>query len=73
MTDIDLSSSLLQRFADIVGDRYALRDQTDIAPYLIERRGLWHGRTPLVLRPGRKERRPDRLRTVALKDQTSPL
>ncbi len=55
MTDIDLSSSLLQRFADIVGDRYALRDQTDIAPYLIERRGLWHGRTPLVLRPGSVE------------------
>ena len=29
--------------------------QPDIAPYLIERRGLWHGATPLVLRPGSVE------------------
>jgi FAD/FMN-containing dehydrogenase len=50
-----LDSGLVARFATIVGDRYALRDQADIAPYLTERRGLWHGRTPLVLRPGSVE------------------
>ncbi|RUX52253.1 FAD-binding oxidoreductase, partial [Mesorhizobium sp. M7A.F.Ca.US.014.04.1.1] len=47
-----LDPALIDRFAAIVGDRYALRDQQDIAPYLIERRGLWHGATSLVLRPG---------------------
>ena len=47
-----LAPDLVQRFAAIVGDRYALTDPQDIAPYLVERRGLWHGRTSLVLRPG---------------------
>ncbi len=47
-----LDSALVARFAAIVGDRYALTNQADIAPYLAERRGLWHGATPLVLRPG---------------------
>ncbi|PBB87382.1 MULTISPECIES: FAD-binding oxidoreductase [unclassified Mesorhizobium] len=48
----DLDPSLVARFAAIVGDQYALRDQADIAPFITERRGLWHGRTSLVLRPG---------------------
>src|SRR5882757_1160298 len=48
----DLDPALIDRFAAIVGDKYALRDQADIAPYLSERRGLWHGTTSLVLRPG---------------------
>ncbi len=43
---------LLDRFADIVGDAHALRDPEDIAPYLIEPRERFFGRTPLVLRPG---------------------
>ncbi|MGP2491611.1 FAD-binding oxidoreductase [Mesorhizobium sp. PUT5] len=47
-----LDPGLVQRFAAIVGDKYALRDARDIAPYLSEPRGLWHGRTGLVLRPG---------------------
>lgn len=46
------TQSLLDRFAAIVGSAYALRDQTAIAPYLIEPREKFHGRTPLVLRPG---------------------
>jgi FAD/FMN-containing dehydrogenase len=45
-------SQLIDRFTDIVGPRYALRGANDIEPYLIERRDLFHGRTPLVLRPG---------------------
>lgn len=48
----DLDAALIDRFATIVGDKYALREQQDIAPFLTERRGLWHGRTALVLRPG---------------------
>src|SRR5690606_21992351 len=44
--------ALLDRFAAIVGERYALRSEADIAPFVTERRGLWPGITPLVLRPG---------------------
>src|SRR5262249_7577300 len=45
----------LARFAAIVGDKYALTDPRAIEPYLIEQRGLYHGRTPLVLLPGTVE------------------
>src|SRR5437660_1767342 len=47
-----LDSTVLARFAAIVGERYALSDPAVIAPYLTEERGLYHGRSPLVLRPG---------------------
>ncbi len=43
---------LLDRFAAIVGPTYSLRDAQAIQPYLIEPRDKFHGRTPLVLRPG---------------------
>jgi FAD/FMN-containing dehydrogenase len=53
---MDSSSSpdpvLLERFAAIVGERYALRSEADIVPYVNERRGLYPGRTALVLKPG---------------------
>lgn len=47
-----LDETLVRRFAGIVGDRYALTAEADTAPYAVERRGLFGGRTPLVLRPG---------------------
>jgi FAD/FMN-containing dehydrogenase len=47
-----LSPELIARFRGIVGDKYAVTDTADIAPYLTEERGLFHGRSPLVLRPG---------------------
>ncbi|MDE2469988.1 MAG: FAD-binding oxidoreductase [Bradyrhizobium sp.] len=47
-----LSSELIARFRAIVGDKYAVTDAADIAPYLTEERDLFHGRSPLVLRPG---------------------
>src|SRR6476659_1305633 len=47
-----LPPELLARFAAIVGPRYALTDANDIEPYMIEDRGLYHGRSPMVLRPG---------------------
>ncbi|PWW01821.1 4-phosphoerythronate dehydrogenase (FAD-dependent) [Hoeflea marina] len=49
MTHID--SALLARFAAIVGDRNALTRADDIAPHLVELRGLYKGESPLVLRP----------------------
>jgi FAD/FMN-containing dehydrogenase len=47
-----LSPELIARFRTIVGDKYAVTDTADIAPYVAEERGLFHGRSPLVLRPG---------------------
>src|SRR5713101_8298921 len=47
-----LSPALIARFAAIVGEKYAITDPVEQAPYLIEGRGLYRGSTPLVLRPG---------------------
>jgi D-lactate dehydrogenase (cytochrome) len=46
------SPDLLRRFATIVGEKYAITDPATLAPYLIEGRGLYHGRTSMMLRPG---------------------
>src|SRR6266436_3043074 len=43
---------LLARFAAIVGEKYAITDPQAQAPYLIEMRDMFHGHTPVVLRPG---------------------
>ncbi|AQZ50428.1 FAD-binding oxidoreductase [Martelella mediterranea] len=43
---------LIARFAEIVGPGHALTEPQDIAPYLTETRGLYHGATALVLKPG---------------------
>jgi D-lactate dehydrogenase (cytochrome) len=50
-----LSLELIERFRKIVGDKYALTDSADIAPYVTEERDLFHGRSPLVLRPASTE------------------
>ena len=47
-----LSPDLIAKFRKIVGDKYAVTDAADIAPYVTEERDLFHGRSPLVLRPG---------------------
>jgi FAD/FMN-containing dehydrogenase len=47
-----LTPELIARFRSIVGDKYAVTDATDIAPYVTEERNLFHGHSPLVLRPG---------------------
>jgi FAD/FMN-containing dehydrogenase len=47
-----LSPELIARFRKIVGDKYAVTDAAEIAPYLTEERDLFHGRSPLVVRPG---------------------
>jgi D-lactate dehydrogenase (cytochrome) len=47
-----LSPELIARFRSIVGDKYAVTDATDIASYVTEERNLFHGHSPLVLRPG---------------------
>jgi len=47
-----LDPALLARFVAIVGDKHAITDPQAQAPYLIEMRDLFHGHTPVVLRPG---------------------
>src|SRR6058998_3037398 len=47
-----LSPELIAKFRSIVGDKYAVTDAADIAPYLTEERDMFRGRSPLVLRPG---------------------
>ena len=47
-----LSADLLARFIDIVGAKYAVTDPQAQTPYLVEMRDLYHGHTPVVLRPG---------------------
>jgi FAD/FMN-containing dehydrogenase len=50
-----LPPDLIAKFRKIVGDKYAVTDAADIAPYVTEERDLFHGRSPLVLRPGSTE------------------
>ena len=47
-----LPAELIEKFRAVVGDKYAVTDAADIAPYVTEERDLFHGRSPLVLRPG---------------------
>ena len=47
-----LPPELVAHFRKVVGDKYAVTDQADIAPYVTEERDLFRGRSPLVLRPG---------------------
>ncbi|MHB8270584.1 FAD-binding oxidoreductase [Bradyrhizobium sp.] len=47
-----LSPELIARLKNIVGEKYAVTDANDIAPYVTEERNLFHGHSPLILRPG---------------------
>jgi FAD/FMN-containing dehydrogenase len=48
----EISAETIARFAAIVRARNALTAPADVAPYLVEWRGLYRGRTAVVLRPG---------------------
>jgi FAD/FMN-containing dehydrogenase len=50
-----LDQTLLNRFMAIVGEAYAITDQSEIAPHLTETRGLYFGASPLLLKPGTVE------------------
>ncbi|HEX4407766.1 MAG TPA: FAD-binding oxidoreductase [Xanthobacteraceae bacterium] len=47
-----IDPALLQRFAAIVGVKFAVTDPDLQAPYLVEMRDLFRGHSPMVLRPG---------------------
>ncbi|RDL52673.1 putative FAD-linked oxidoreductase [Ensifer sp. M14] len=55
MTTTLPSPELIASFIDIVGSANALTNPADLAPYLVESRGLYKGTTPMVLRPGAVE------------------
>ncbi|AGF74235.1 oxidoreductase [Bartonella australis AUST/NH1] len=46
-----MKQDLIEEFKKIVGPAYAVTDQELIAPYLSEERGLFRGKTPLLLQP----------------------
>jgi FAD/FMN-containing dehydrogenase len=46
-----LSPEMIAHFKAIVGEKYAVTDAADIAPYVTEERNLFHGHSPLILRP----------------------
>ncbi|MGO4352208.1 FAD-binding oxidoreductase [Rhizobium sp. RAF36] len=48
---MSVSPELLDRFTAIVGEKYALRSEAELAPHLVENRGLYHGSSPLLLKP----------------------
>jgi FAD/FMN-containing dehydrogenase len=47
-----ISPELIRRFAAVVGDKHTVTDPAEQEGYLNEGRGLYHGHTPIVLRPG---------------------
>jgi FAD/FMN-containing dehydrogenase len=61
------SPETLKRMADVVGPKGLALDQ---APYLKEWRGLWHGDTPLILRPQSTDE-VSRILTIALETETA--
>lgn len=58
----------LDRFVAIVGERHAIRDATEMQPYMREWRDWWIGISPLVLRPDSTEQVS---RIMALASETS--
>ncbi|MDJ0947635.1 MAG: FAD-binding oxidoreductase [Alphaproteobacteria bacterium] len=46
-----VSSKALDRIKSVVGAKGWIQDPVDVAPHLEEPRGLYHGRTPLVVKP----------------------
>ena len=50
-----MQANLMDRFTAIVGERYALRTDADIAPFVTDMRGRYAAPSPLVLRPGSVE------------------
>jgi FAD/FMN-containing dehydrogenase len=59
------SAALLDRLKATVGPAGFLEEERDLAPYLTDWRGLYRGRTPLVLRPGSTEEAAEIVRLCA--------
>ncbi|MBL8789255.1 MAG: FAD-binding oxidoreductase [Rhizobiales bacterium] len=64
------SPETLARFTAIVGEKGVLRDPIEQRPYLEEWRNLWHGKTPLILRPASTEE-ISRIMALAFETETA--
>lgn len=49
------TAAVMERIAARIGARNVVTDAAEIEPYLVERRGLFHGATPALFRPGSTE------------------
>ncbi len=63
-----MDPALLARFVAIVGEKYAITDPQAQLPYLVEMRDMFHGRTPVVLRPSTVD---EVARILRLADETA--
>ena len=52
---MSLAPDLLARFVAITGESHAVTDPAELAPHLVENRGLYKGVSPLLLKPGSVE------------------
>ena len=52
---MSLSPDLIARFTALVGAPHAITDPAALAPHLVENRGLYRGRSALLLKPGTVE------------------
>ena len=50
-----LPSGLTAAIRAVVGDRGIVTDAAELAPHLVEMRGLYRGATPMLVRPGSTE------------------
>ena len=55
MTALAVPEGVLDRIREAVGDRGWTTDPAEIEPHVVEPRGLWHGRTALLVRPSTTE------------------
>ncbi len=60
-----MAAEIIDRLKALVGPAGYLIDPAEIAPHLVEWRGLWHGRTELVIRPNSTEQLADAVRLCA--------
>ena len=52
-----IADGVLERIANVVGPRGVITDAADMAPYLIDQRKDYLGRTPMVVRPAATDAR----------------
>ncbi len=64
------SEDTLKRLAAVVGEKNAIRNVVEMDGYMREWRGIWHGRSPLVLRPGSTDE-VSRILSIANKTRTA--
>ncbi len=60
-----VAPELIKRLGEIVGPAGLITDRADMAPYLDETRGLWHGDSPVVVRPATTQQVAELVRACA--------